>query len=127
MNLTKGKLLAGFAIVAGGLVGVDYGIQKSTEETVQVTVTGKDVIVTGSDKSTDSKYLVYTNSETFENEDALFYGKFNSSDFQRKLEVNKTFNLTVNGWRIPFFSSYRNIVKMESVPTPSPQQAPVHW
>lgn len=81
-----------------------------------ITVTKTDRIVessgSGKDLTVTSKYLVYTTDETFENTDAIFFGKYNSSDFQGKLLPNKTYKVKVIGWRLPFFSTYRNIVKI---------------
>lgn len=85
----------------------------NTSETVTFTVTGKERIVetsgSGETLSVDSKYLVFTDVETFENTDMLFAGKFNSSDVQGKLFVDSTYTATVYGWRIPFLSMYRNL------------------
>jgi hypothetical protein len=51
--------------------------------------------------------------EVLENEDSLIKGKFNSSDFMVNLEVGKSYTMTVNRKRIPFFSLYRNILEYE--------------
>ena len=53
--------------------------------------------------------------ETFKNIDSWWWLKFNSADFQREIKYNKTYHFTVIGWRNGFFSSFRNIVKYESV------------
>ena len=63
-------------------------------------------------------YLVFTkldNGEVrvFKNTDSLIEFKFNSSDFQAKLEPNKKYKLKVYGWRIPFLSQYENIIKVQ--------------
>ena len=126
MRLTKGTLILGFGAVVAGLLGADYALQKSSEDTVRVTVTGKDVITSGSDGNVSSKYLIYADNETFENEDALWYGKYNSSDVQRTLEAGKTYDLKVNGYRIPFFSVYRNILKARPVQASTPS-GPGSW
>lgn len=51
----------------------------------------------------------------FENSDSLFRGKFNSGTIQGKLKEGSTYNITTTGWRIPFFSSYPNIITYELV------------
>lgn len=83
-----------------------------SSESVTVTVTEKERIVTSSGESTSSKYLVFTDGEVFENTDAITFGKWNSSDVQGKLEKGKTYNVKVAGWRVPFMSMYRNIIKV---------------
>lgn len=82
-------------------------------DTVTVTVTDKERVVKGSGDSVTSYYLVFTKDEVFQNRDAIFYGKFESSDLQGKLEKDSTYTLFVTGKRIPFLSIYRNIVKIE--------------
>lgn len=51
----------------------------------------------------------------FQNEDSLWQGKFDSSTIQGKLKEGSKYNITTIGWRIPFFSSYPNIVRYEKV------------
>lgn len=89
---------------------------RSSAETISISVTGKERISQGSGDSLTHKYLVYTENETFENTDSILFLKFNSSDFQRRLDGQKT--VTVAGWRVPFLSMYRNIVKIHN-PHPS--------
>lgn len=60
-----------------------------------------------------SKYLVFTDSEVFENTDSLLYWKFNSSDVYGQLEIGKTYKARVYGWRIKFLSNYRNIIEIK--------------
>lgn len=80
-----------------------------TAESITVTIKDKERILDGG----TSKYLVFTDSEVFENSDAVAYWKFSSSDLHGSLEVGKTYRVRVYGWRIPFFSMYRNIVRIE--------------
>lgn len=101
-------------VVIAGLGFVVAGIFNT--ETYIVTVTDKERINDGD----SSKYLVYADSEdgeslVFENTDSLFHGKFNSSNVQGKLKEGKTYELTVAGFRIPFLSSYQNIVNVEEI------------
>lgn len=60
-----------------------------------------------------SKYLIFTDNEVFENTDEFILGKFNSSDLYRDLEIGKDYHCLVTGYRIPFLSWYRNIIKCE--------------
>lgn len=53
----------------------------------------------------------------FENRDAVLWWKFNSSDVQQKLVAAKesgiTVKLTLTGWRIPEFSWFQNVIRVE--------------
>ena len=59
-----------------------------------------------------NKYVVFSTHEVFENTDSFLFFKFDSSDYQNKLKKGKTYKVKVTGWRIPFISTYRNIVKI---------------
>ena len=83
---------------------------KMSSEVIEITVSEKERITTGSGKSIDSKFIIYSDSEVFENTDSWLYFKFNSTDFQNEFTVNQTYKVTVAGWRIPFLSMYRNVV-----------------
>lgn len=80
-----------------------------TQETVSVTVTEKERIRDGD----NDKYLIWTEDEVFENTDEFLLGKFNSSDIYGNLKENETYECKVYGWRIPLFSTYRNIISCE--------------
>lgn len=103
------------AIIAFMFIGViTYTVAYySSIETVEITVTDKERITTGSGESMSSKYLIFTEDEVFENEDALFLGKWNSSDVQGQLKIGETYTVRVIGWRLPFLSTYRNIVEIK--------------
>ena len=63
-----------------------------------------------------SYYLVWTEQdEVFQNSDAFWHFKWNSSDLYGEMKEGKTYNCIVYGWRIPILSMYRNIVTMETV------------
>jgi hypothetical protein len=70
------------------------------------TVTGKEAVK--SDK--DSKYLVFTDVTTYEVEDSVIFWRWDSSDVYGRLAVGKTYRATLQGYRIPFFSLYPNII-----------------
>jgi len=85
----------------------------STKSVVVATVTGKDRIVESSGEKVSSRYLVFTDKETLQNADCLWYAKWNSSDIQGQLRDGQKCTFTVYGWRIPFCSAYRNIVSVQ--------------
>lgn len=86
-----------------------------TDDVVTVTVTDKERIVTGNGESVSSKYLIFTDKETFQNTDLLFAGKFNSSDIQGMIRPGETYQFKVLGWRWPFLSMYRNVVQVKQI------------
>lgn len=97
-----------FIIVAILILGYPVSYYLSSEE-IEITVTKTERINQGE----DSKYLVYTENETFENTDSWLYLKFDSSDLYGHMKANETYKVKVAGWRWKFFSSYRNIVALE--------------
>ena len=80
-----------------------------SSEDIEITVTKTERINQGE----ESKYLVYTENETFENTDSWLYLKFDSSDLYGQMKSDQTYKVKVAGWRWKFFSSYRNIVVLE--------------
>lgn len=116
-------MVGSFAAMAAGILFVAPIYQYGTRETVTILVKEKERITTGSGKNLSSKYLVYSDlvnstgekigEEVFQNTDALWSVKFNSSDIQGRLEKGRVFKVKVYGWRISLFSSYRNIVGIE--------------
>ncbi|WP_375180701.1 hypothetical protein, partial [Enterococcus rotai] len=81
------------------------------ENTYVIKVTDKETKT--SDDS--SKYLIFGddekgNAKVFENTDAIFARKFNSSDLYAEIEIGKTYEFKTVGFRIPFMSSYENIM-----------------
>jgi hypothetical protein len=104
-------------VIGAILIGsVAYNIgYLNSRDSVVATVTDKERIQQcDSDGGCKSKYLIFTDKETLENTDNLFVGKFNSSDYYGSIEQGKTYRFEVLGWRIPFFSTYRNIVAIQS-------------
>ncbi len=66
------------------------------------------------------EYLIFTYKDgipymVFENTDNMFRGKWNSSDFYNRLQVGKKYKFVVIGYRVPFLSMYKNIIKIEEI------------
>lgn len=96
----------------GGCVYRTYG----TDAQVTFTVKRLERVVQNSDDGTKAKYLVFTKEgEVFENTDTILRAKKNSSDLYGQLDVGKKFTCTVNGWRVPLFSWYRNLLHCKEV------------
>jgi len=95
-----------------GMGGCSAYVALGTVETVTADVTSVERVTTGSGDSISSKYLVYTSTETFKNSDTIWHAKWNSSDMHGRLKAQPgRYRFEVYGWRLPFFSSYRNIIK----------------
>lgn len=110
-NATTKLSIIGFVILALLIVGVNIAVYQNTN-TYEITVTDKE---TKKDGET-SKYLIFAEvdgeSKVFKNTDALFAGKFNSSDLQGELKVGERYEVKTIGFRIPILSSYENIVEV---------------
>lgn len=107
------------AVVLGMTIG--YQAMFSFNDTdYKITVTDKERIYKGSGDTSSSKYLVFGDDENgnalvFENTDCFIRGKWNSSNIQGQLKEGNTYKITVVGYRIPFFSMYQNIIRIEEV------------
>jgi hypothetical protein len=98
-----GLLIALFIVSCSGY--------RSSKTSVTATVTSKEV--KRKDKDSD-RYLIFTKEgETFEITDTAVFWRYNSSDVYGSIEPNHKYKLTVAGWRMQWFSSYRNILSAE--------------
>lgn len=79
--------------------------------TATFVVKDKERVSTGSGDSLKHKYLVYTDGETFEVVDTWVFFEWNSSDRYGRLDKGAKYTAKVAGWRIPFWSTYRNIIE----------------
>lgn len=100
-------------LIIVAIVAAWFTIWHVSTEKLEVTIKNTEVTVSGNDVSTNSKYLVFTNNEVFENTDSWTFFKFNSSDVQNKFEPGKTYKIKVVGWRVPFLSMYRNVIEVQ--------------
>lgn len=83
-----------------------------TKSVVVFTVNRTERVSQGSGDNITHKYLIFTESETFENTDCLWYLKFDSSDLYGRIAVGGTYQAEVYGMRIPYLSAYRNIIRI---------------
>lgn len=101
-------------ILAACIIGGCSLYGQYLEET-EVTLTVKDKERIVDRDGSGSRYLIWTDDETFENIDVMMKGKFNSSDLYGQLERGKTYTCRVHGWRNGFFSMYRNLISCKEV------------
>jgi len=94
------------------VLGVKLYGNYGTSEYVDVVVKDKERVCEGSGSMMSCRYLIFTDSEVFENVDSWWHFKFNSSDIYAKLNKGKKAKIKVYGYRVPFLSWYRNITKI---------------
>lgn len=97
-----------------------YAFCKATGETIILTVKDKESI-SGQSGHT---YMVYCEAETFINADSLWYWKWGSADLYSDIKEGVTYKAHVYGWRLPFFSVFRNITSLEEVQEATEQESP---
>jgi len=51
--------------------------------------------------------------QIFQNEDTIWFLKFNSGNLLMELKAGNSYQVLVAGWRIPFLSMYRNIITIQ--------------
>lgn len=102
-------IIIAMIVLIAALAGFSFVLPYTTQETITIKITDKERIIQRSGDSVSSKYLIFTEYETFENTDSFAIFKFNSSDIQGRLQIGNEYRVTVYGFRIPFLSSYRNI------------------
>lgn len=119
LNIGKLKLIGLFILVITILIA-DNAIFNFNDTDYTVTITDKDRIYSNNGKNASSKYLVFSddengNSLVFENTDCFIRGKWNSSNIQGELKEGHIYKITVIGYRVPIFSMYQNIIKIEEI------------
>lgn len=92
--------------VLGILLLASYA--KTSEETFRIT--GKESVSTDDN---GHEYRVYTTAGTFKVTDSIVHPRFNSADVYGRLEAGQTYTCEVYGYRIPLFSSFKNILHCE--------------
>ena len=111
------KFLVGLIAVVV-IVGVFFGCNFANfnDHSAQITVTDKERVNEGD----SSKYLIMGEDENgntvvYENTDCLIRGKFDSSTFYADIEVGKTYEVKLVGFRVPYCSWYENILSYEEI------------
>lgn len=103
----------GIIIVLISLIILLGLLPHAQRHTYNVTVTDKQI----KRYDEDDKYLIFTKDDNgkvdvFENTDSLFELKFNSSDLYGELIPGNKYIMKTYGFRIPFCSSYENIINV---------------
>lgn len=110
-KIDTGLLIAIVLVAVSVIWAINYGVYKLTYDQVHgVYVNDRERVTTQTEGKIDTKYLIFTENEVFENTDSLIALKFNSSDVYNHIKPGYTCNLEVTGVRVPFLSMYRNII-----------------
>jgi hypothetical protein len=88
-----------------------YAYVSATTETITDTFVRDSERVCNADDAQKCRYLAFGKNETYENTDEWLFIKYNSSDVNRSLIRGNTCEIKVYGFRVPYFSWYRNIIK----------------
>lgn len=109
------KALLVFAFFIACYLGAEAAVSYN-EQTQIITVVSTDRVMSGK----GSKWLVLGtdengNSVCLQNTDILVRRKFNSSDIQATIEVGKTYEAVVVGYRFPIISWYKNILSIKEI------------
>jgi hypothetical protein len=106
-----------FGVILIPMVTVSCVKNLSTSQ-VSFKVTGKERVA----ENKSGKYLVFTDKTTFSIEDTWIHWRWDSSDFYGKIQIGKTYEAKVQGWRVPFMSWYQNLITVTEVSTEVPAE-----
>lgn len=101
-------------LILGLIGGIVYiaTLDYQNEETIEITINDKYI---KRNKQEDMYLVVGDNGETYKITDLLFKGKFNSTDLYNQLNIGNKYKITTTGYRIHFWSMYKNINKIEKI------------
>jgi len=101
------NLFKNTAIAMATLLLIYFASGYLTKDTTTITISKTERI--------NDKYLIFTDKGVYANVDDVRFLKFNSSDLYGKLSslINKPIIVEVVGFRIPFLSIYKNIIKID--------------
>ena len=101
-------------LIGSIIVPVWNQLNVSTVENCKVMDLQQQQLIKGSDgnMSTEIRYLVITDKETFICESSLLNGKFNNSDIYWHLKKDSTYTFKVAGVGKSMITEYRNILEV---------------
>ena len=95
-------------LLSGPVIWYTHGTLETRTETIQ----HKERVCSGG-RSGDCFWIVFTDLGEYQNSDSLLHLKFNSTTLQRELPLGEEITFITYGRRVPFFSMYPNIVKIQ--------------
>lgn len=94
-------------------------LYRTSLKPVEFTVDHRERVVNSSGDSVNSYYLIWSKEgEVFCVTDSWTFWSFDSSDRYGKLKEGVRVTAHVAGWRVPFLSWYRNVIRIDSVSAP---------
>ena len=100
-------------IVLAGLGAWFYQYEYGSEHSVTFTIASKDDQASGSN---GHRYLIFTTrGETYQDTDAWFHGKVNSSSMWFQLQVGHSYRCTIYGYRVALLSGYPDLLYCKQV------------
>jgi hypothetical protein len=99
-----------FAILAAPFLLFSFVKHAATKQTAQITIEEKWIKAVGEGSQA---YMVATEAEVFTVRDNLWEREFRAADLYAKLQPGNTVCVSMSGWRIGFFSSYKGIYRLE--------------
>ena len=94
-------------LLSGPALWYTHGTLETRTETIQ----HKERVCSGGQNG-DCTWIVFTDLGEYQNSDSLFHFKFNSTTLHRELPLGEEVTFTTYGWRVPFLSTYPNIVRI---------------
>lgn len=114
-------LLIVWLIVIFTVGGITYGVEAITQGhkgAYTITIDSKDRVCKGGTHG-HCKYMIYaTDGSVFKNTDELVWGwrwKMDSANMQASLHTGHTYRIRTVGYRIPFLSTFENIIYADEV------------
>ncbi|MFK4844036.1 hypothetical protein ACI1UJ_09975 [Lactococcus petauri] len=109
-NKTIGFIVVILLVIAG----IGSACHYNAVENVRGTVTDKVVKIDSTNKHPRSKYLIFVKTESgesvpFEVVDSVLIGRWDSSNDYGMIEIGKTYDFKLRGYRVPIISAYQNL------------------
>ena len=112
------SIVLAIGLILAGISYITYAANFN-DHYVTITVTDKGIKTSKSGDNVTSKYLVYGEKsngavETYEITDNWLRGQFDASNKYGALQIGHKYKIKVVGYRVPFFSTYENIIGVQS-------------
>lgn len=108
-----GTIIGGIIVIfliVGSVLIERYFVTAHAENITFTTNSAQRVV---SSDGSSAQYLIYTDKGVFTDTDTIWYWKWNSSDVYNQAQKG-THTCLVAGFRVPFLSWYRNIIRCQS-------------
>ena len=124
MNFTRigrrnrGRTGAALLVIVGLIAVIWYMVAANTTHTTTITVCGKERVAV----KNSGEYRIYAAEGTYVMADSLFGTvRYDTADAYAKVKPKTTYDVVYKGWRIPFFSSFPNLLELKESATQHPE------